>query len=277
MPDRPTVIVEFVAEVLLIISWPVAAPVVVGSNVNVNVNTWPGFNTEGSVTADAENPLPETDTEFTVTAAVPLDVSVSVCVVGVLTATAPKAILDAFTLRAAVPAFSCSDTARDVLPVVAVTVALCVVVTDATFAVKFAVVAVAGTSTDAGTTTEALLLARPTLSPPVGADPVKLMLHTSAREPVIEVLLHEIPLTVGATAVPVPLSDTVAVEAVLLMVNCPVVELAVVGLNCTVRTVDCPGLNVTGKAPPETENPAPEIEAELTVTPIVPLEVSVTD
>jgi hypothetical protein len=34
---------------------------------------------------------------------------------------------------------------------------------------------------------------------------------------------------------------------------------------------------VAGKLPPETENPAPEIESELMVTAAVPLEVTVTD
>jgi len=38
-----------------------------------------------------------------------------------------------------------------------------------------------------------------TLTPPVGAEPVKLTVQASASDPVIEVLLHETALTVGAT------------------------------------------------------------------------------
>ena len=41
--------------------------------------------------------------------------------------------------------------------------------------------------------------------------------------------------------------------------------------------VACPGFKVTGKPPPETENPAPEIESEFSVTAAVPLDVMVTD
>lgn len=83
-----------------------AEPAAVGSNVRVNVSTWPGFKVAGRVTADAENPLPVTATEFTVTAAVPLEVRVSVCEVGVFTTTAPNAMLDALTVRFAAPAFN---------------------------------------------------------------------------------------------------------------------------------------------------------------------------
>lgn len=161
----------------------------------------------------------------------PLEVSVTVCVVAVFTTTLPNATLDALTLSAAVAAFSCSDTDRDVVPVVAVTVALCAVVTEAMFAVNVALLAAAGTITDAGTVTKLLLLPRLTLTPPMGAEPDKLTVHRSASDPVIEVLLHEIPLTVGATNVPVPLRPTVAVEALLAIVSCPVTVFVADGAN----------------------------------------------
>jgi hypothetical protein len=76
-----------------------------------------------------------------------------------------------------------------------------------------------------------LLLDRPTLTPPVGAEPDKLTVHESANDPVIDVLLQEIACTIGATAVPVPLRVTVAVGALLDIVNCPVTEFADVGSN----------------------------------------------
>jgi hypothetical protein len=53
--------------------------------------------------------------------------------------------------------------------------------------------------------------------------------HESDWEPVIDVLPHEIPLTVGAVDVPVPLRLTLAVDALLEMLSWPVTELAVVG------------------------------------------------
>lgn len=208
-----------------------AVPTAVGSNVSVTVSTCPGFKLTGNVTADEENPLPVTAMEFTVTAAVPLEVNVNVCVVGVFTVTAPNAMLDALALSFPVAAFNCSDTDFDVLPAVAVTVAVCALVTVATFAVKVALVAVAGTVTEEGTITALLLLPRPTLTPPEGAAPDRLTVHKSASDPVIEVLLHETPLTVGITVLPVPLKPTVAVEALLAIVNCPVAVFAVAGAN----------------------------------------------
>lgn len=77
----------------------------------------------GRLIGDTENPVPLTATEFTVTAAVPLDVSVTLWVVGEFTTTLPNEMLLAFTLSAGVAALSCSETDFDVLPVVAVTIA----------------------------------------------------------------------------------------------------------------------------------------------------------
>lgn len=73
--------VELVDDVLEIVNWPEVFPVVVGSNVRVRFRVWPGLSLAGRVTAEAEKPFPETEMEFTVTAAVPLDVSETVCVV----------------------------------------------------------------------------------------------------------------------------------------------------------------------------------------------------
>jgi hypothetical protein len=92
----------------------------VGSNVNVTPSAWPGLSVAGRFTADKENPLPVTDIEFTVTAAVPVDDRVNVCVVALFTTMAPNEMLLAFTLSFGVAALSCSDTLRDVLPVAAV-------------------------------------------------------------------------------------------------------------------------------------------------------------
>jgi hypothetical protein len=83
-------------------------------------------------------------------------------------------------------------------------------------------VAVAGTVTEPGTATELLLLARLTVRPPVGAAPDRLTVHTSASDPVIEVLLQETALTVGITAMPAPPMLTVAVGALLVIVTMPV-------------------------------------------------------
>ena len=223
--------VGLVDELLLMASCPVIEPVVVESKVRVIDVVCPGLRVNGKLTGDSEKPLPVTAMELTVTAAVPLDVSVTVCVVGVFTTTLPKGMLVAFRLSTGVAALSCSETDFDVLPVAAVRVTDCAVVTEAALAVKAALVAVAGTVTEPGTVTELLLLVRATLTPPVGAEPDKLTVHESASAPVIDVLPQETALTVGTTAVPVPLRLTVAVGALLEIVNCPVTELAVVGAN----------------------------------------------
>src|SRR5271170_8500073 len=82
------------------------------------------------------------------------------------------------------------------------------------------------------------------------------------------------------TAVPVPLRATTAVLPVvelLLIVICPVNAPAVVGSNCSCSVRVCVGFSVTGKLPPTIVKPAPVIAAELTVTGVVPDDVSVND
>ena len=148
-----------------------------------------------------------------------------------MTTTAPNEMLLAFTLSVAVAAFNCSPTVLDVLPLEAVKDAEVAVVTAATLATKLAEVAVAGTETEAGTTTEPLLLASATLRPPEGADPESVTVQESARAPVIEVLPHVNALTVGATVEPVPVRLTVAAGALLEMASCPVMEPVAFGLN----------------------------------------------
>jgi hypothetical protein len=122
-------------------------------------------------------------------------------------------------------------TACEVLPVDAVRVAVCALETEATFAVNVALDAVAGTDTRPGTVTAPLLLARPTLTPPLGAEPDKLTVQESAIDPVMDVLVHFTPLTVGVPVVPVPLRLSADVGVLLDKVNCPVMELAEVGSN----------------------------------------------
>ena len=113
-------ILGLLEELDVIVSMPVAEPAVCGLKVRGTDTVWPGFKVAGRLTADAEKPEPITAIEFTVTAAVPVDVSIMVCVVGLLMTTAPKGILLAFTLRVGVAAFNCRATDFEVLAVVAV-------------------------------------------------------------------------------------------------------------------------------------------------------------
>lgn len=231
MPLSAMINVGFVEELLLIVSWPLIEPVVVGSNVSVTLVVCPAFRVRGKATGVTEKPVPVTVMDVTVTADVPLEVRVTVWVVGVFTSTLPNGMLVALTLSAVVAAFSCSITDFEVLPVIAVRVADCAVVTEAALAVKVALVAVAGTVTEPGTVTELLLLVRATVTPPLGAEPDKVTVQESARDPVMDALVQENPLTVGVTGVPVPLRLIVAAGALLEIVSCPVTELAVVGAN----------------------------------------------
>jgi hypothetical protein len=146
-----------------------------------------------------------------------------------------------------------------------------------TVAVNVALVAPAATVTLLGNVTALLLLASATVRPPVGAAPERVTVQASLSAPVIEVLLQETALTVGATEVPVPLRLTDALDALLEIANCPVIDAALVGPNFTDNTAVCPGFSVVGMVPPEIENPVPEIESELSVKAAVPLEVTVTD
>ena len=96
-PFSETNAVPFVVELLLMIIWPLADPVVVGSNWTCNVNDCVGFSVTGKLPLTIAKPVPVTDAEPTVTGNVPFDVNVSDCVVAVFTVTLPKLRLVALT------------------------------------------------------------------------------------------------------------------------------------------------------------------------------------
>jgi hypothetical protein len=156
-----------------------------------------------------------------VTGAVPLEVSVTDCVAAVFRFSLPNARLVAPMLSVGMAAFNCSAKVLETLPALAVSVTACAVVTDDAVAVNPALVAPAATVTVAGRVTAALLLARLTLSPPVGAADVSATVQRSVPDPVSEALLHETVLK-AVVAVPVPLRLTIFVvllDASLVMVN----------------------------------------------------------
>jgi hypothetical protein len=61
-----------------IVSWPVAAPAAVGSNCTVRVMELPGVKVTGRVGAETVKPVPVTVAELTVTAAAPVEVTVTI-------------------------------------------------------------------------------------------------------------------------------------------------------------------------------------------------------
>ena len=110
----------------------------------------------------------------------------------------------------------------ETLPALAVSVTASAVVTDDTVAVNPALLALAGTTTVAGTVTAPLLLVRPTLRPPLPAAAVSVTVQASLPDPVIDALLQDNALSAAGTAVPVPVRLITAVplvDEVLWMVN----------------------------------------------------------
>ncbi len=192
------------------------------------------FRVRGKVAPETVKPLPLTAAALTVTAAVPVEDRVRVCVVAVFTFTLPKDKLDELTLSVGTEAPNCKAKVLATLLALAVRVAVWEVVTEETVAVKAAVVAPAATVTVAGTATDELLLARLTVNPPVGAAAFSVTVQLSVPAPVIEPLVQLSPLSIGT---PVPLRLTpveVPPEELLVRVSEPEMAPAAVGSNCTV-------------------------------------------
>ena len=116
------------------------------------------------------------------------------------------------------------------MPVLAVRVADCAVVTEDMFAANAALLAPSGTVIAAGTVTEVLLLAKFTVNPPLAAA-LRVTVQASVPAPVIDPFVQLRPLRTGT---PVPLRlivDAVPVDELLVRVNWPAVTPAPVGLN----------------------------------------------
>ena len=184
------------------VSVPLAAPAVAGSNFTCTVTAFPGFSVTGKPGPAIANPAPATVTELMVKAAVPDDSSVTDWgVAWVLTVTSPKDRLLALRLRAAVPllaacGLSCRANVAELVPTLAVIVAVCVALTAAAIAVKVALLRFAPTSTDEGTVKAESLLARLTDAPPLLAGASSVTVQVSVPAPVIVALVHETALTV---------------------------------------------------------------------------------
>src|ERR1700678_4200752 len=143
-----------------------------------------------------------------VTAAIPEEVSVTGSVDDVFNVTSPNVRLAGLIVNCepAAAAFSCKAKVLETLPELAVRVTACAAVTADTVAANPALVALAGTTTVAGTVTAALLLARFTLRPPLPAAAVRATVQLSLPDSVIEALVQESELNATGTAVPVPVA-----------------------------------------------------------------------
>lgn len=83
VPLSATVAVPFVKELPITVICPAAAPAATGLNLTVNTAACPGFNVIGKVAPTREKPVPVSAAEWTVSAAVPVDVRVTDCVAAV--------------------------------------------------------------------------------------------------------------------------------------------------------------------------------------------------
>jgi hypothetical protein len=169
-----------------------------------------------------------------VTDADPVELSVTVCVGSVFTATLPNARLVTLTPSVGFDAPSCSANVCVALPALAVNVTVVAVVTEFTVAVKLPLLVPPANATLTGTVTAESLLARPTENPLLGAAVFSVTVQLSVPAPVMDPLEQVRPVSTGT---PVPLSATfveVPVEELLVNANTPVADPAVVGTNCTV-------------------------------------------
>jgi hypothetical protein len=206
--------VPLVDELLWMDSWPVTAPVAAGSNCTSSVIARLGFKVTGNVAPDIVKPVPLNVAELMITGAVPVEVNVTDSIAAVFSVTVPNVKVVALTVNVGTAAFSCSAKLLETLPALAVRVTACAVVTEDTVAVNPALVALAGTTTVAGTVTAALLLARVTLKPPLPAAVVSVTVQASLPDPVIDALLQVSALSAAGTAVPVPVKLITAVPLV---------------------------------------------------------------
>ena len=124
------------------------------------------------------------------------------------------------------------DVVFDILPWVAVRFTVCEVLTLETIAAKLALVDPDGTETETGTLTAALLLARFTVTPPLGAAALNVTSHESDPAAIIDELAHvspakeavdeEEPFPCNLTA----LATLVFVLVIALTLNCPIESVA---------------------------------------------------
>jgi hypothetical protein len=97
VPLTATVAVPPLAQLLEMLSVPLAVPVTVGLKLTCMVSDCPGFRVAGNVIPDIVKPVPERVAELIVTAAVPVEVKVRVFIEVEFRFTVPKDRLLALT------------------------------------------------------------------------------------------------------------------------------------------------------------------------------------
>jgi len=192
-----------------------------------------GFKVRGKVAPVAANPVPDTDAALTVTAEFPVEDRTTFAVAGISVTTSPKSTLVVLKLRMGDEVMRLSEKFSETPPTLAESVADSAEFTGEIFAVKLALVAPAATVTELGTVTNELLLARPTVNPPLAAAVFSVTVQLSVPDPIIDPLVQLNPVSPGT---PVPLRATtidVPFEELLVSESCPVSAPARPGANCT--------------------------------------------
>ena len=241
-------------------------------------------------------PAPVTAAEFIVTGAVPVEVNVSGCVVAVSIVTLPKLKPAALSVRCGLDA-AAPVPLRATTAVAPFTELLLIVICPLAIPVAVGLNCTCRVIDCVGFNVAGKLppmIAKPAPliaieSTVTGAVPVDVSVNDCvvAASIVIFPKLRLAALTVNrglavgfTRVVPVPVKATnvvLPVDALLLIVICPLAGPAATGSNRTCSAADCPGFNVTGKPLPITVYPVPVIAAESTVTGNVPVDVSVKD
>jgi len=292
VPVRATVAVPPLVELLLIMSCPVSVPAAVGRNCSCKVTDWLGLSVIGKLPATMVKPAPVIEAEFTVTADVPDDVSVTEPAAEEFTVTLPK-------LRVEVLSVNCGFGAAVAVPVRATVAVLPLVELLLIVSCPVSVPTAVGRNRSCkvidwlglsvtGKLPETIVKPAPAIEAEFTVT-AEVPDDVSVTEPAAEEFTVTLPklraevLSVNCgfgAAVAVPVRATAAVlplAELLLIVSCPVSVPTAVGRNRSCKVTDWLGLSVTGKLPETIVKPAPVIEAECTVTAEVPDDVSVTE
>ena len=278
-------------ELLLIVNFPVAAPAAAGLNCTVSASVCFGFKVAGRLAPEMLKPVPLIAAAVTFTGDVPVDVNITDCVPVEPTATFPKFTLPGLTVN-------CGVVAAVPVPLKLTAVVPPLDELLLTFNLPVAAPAAVGLNCTLNVTVCFGLsvtgrLAPERLNPPplivaavifTGDVPVDVSVTVCVPvEPTATFPKLTAPgLTASCgvvAAVPVPLKVTAVVapeDELLLTTNLPVAAPAAVGLNCTFRVTACFEFSVNGKLAPLNVKPLPLIDAAVTFTGPVPVDISVT-
>jgi hypothetical protein len=292
VPLKVTAAVPPVEESLLIVISPLAGPVAVGSNWTCSVTDCVGLSVTGKLLPMIVKPAPVIAAEFTVTGEVPVEVSVSDCVVGEFTVTLPK-------FSRATLTDNCGLAAAVLVPLKVTAVVppveelLLIVISPLAGPVAVGSNWTCSVTDCVGLSVNGKLLPMIVKPAPVIAAEFTVTGEVPDEVSVSDCVVGEFTVTLpkfsratltdncglgAAVLVPLKVTTVVALlDELLLIVISPLAGPVAVGSYWTCNVTACVGFNVVGKLPPTIVKPAPVITAEFTVTAAVPVEVSVND